>query len=668
MSHPAIRRTGRPGGLTLDGLSNVISGFGTSKDKRHYDTWTFTAPITQMEVESAYRTSWLGRKIHDLPPFDMVRAWRDWQAEADQIEALEAEERRLGLRQKVRKALVWSRLYGGGALILGAAGDPAMPLNIGAVDKGGLKYVHAVTRYQLSVHEIEADLASEFFGQPKHYELSSVNGAVRIHPSRVIPFIGQPVPEGATGVSGQDQFWGDPLLQSLREAIAHADLAQAASAGMMHEAKIDTLSIPDLSSQLSTSEYEARLISRLQVAELAKSVLNSRILDAEEKWETRQINFSGLPDMLDKFLQIVAAAADIPVTRLLGTSAKGLNATGEGDNDNYDEMIASRQELDLRPNLERLDEVLIRSALGVRPPEVHFIFADLEKPDPKEKAEIEDKRADTAKKYVDAGLVPLPAMAKAAQNALIERSVYPGLEASLEETKATVGLPIEMFKALLTAWQSGGSPLEVVHERLKAAGLTSMEFDAFREAIEAGGPALGTMEEPEEGEEDEPEGPGELKDAAPRPLYVRRDVVNHAEIEAWAKSQGFRSTLGAKMHVTVLYSRQPVDWLSMGENWSGDGKGQVTIQPGGPRLVEPLGDKGAITLLFVSTELQWRHRNMVEAGASHDYPDYTPHITISYEKGDANLDTIEPYRGRIVLGPEIFETIDEDWASKVIEA
>ncbi|WP_438802171.1 hypothetical protein, partial [Enterobacter hormaechei] len=42
----------------------------------------------------------------------------------------------------------------------------------------------------------------------------------------------------------------------------------------------------------------------------------------------------------------------------------------------------------------------------------------------------------------------------------------------------------------------------------------------------------------------------------------------------------------------------------------------------------------------------------------HDYPDYTLHISLT--KATVDLSKVEPYRGRIVLGPEIFEEIRED--------
>lgn len=670
---PHIRRTGRPGGLTMDGLTNVISGVGTARDKQRYSTWDL-ALTTPAEVEAAYRTSWLVRKIHDLPPWDMTRAWRNWQAKSDEIEKIEAEERRLGVIAKVARALLWARLYGGGALVMGLPGNPSEPAQAKG-ESGQLSYLHVLTRHQLKIVDIDRDPVSPFFEQPVAYQLTSAKGQVEIHPSRVIPFIGQPIPAGNMGVQNEDTFWGDPLLQVVRAAVANADLTQNGTASLVHEAKVDTLKIPGLSANLATADYEARLTKRLTAAEFAKSFLNTRILDAEEEWDTRQLTFSGLPDLLDRFLQIVAAAADIPVTRLLGTSARGLNATGEGDNDNYDEMIAARQKTELKPQLDRLDAFLIPSALGKASPSTFYVFAPLDTPDPTEEANRQAKRAETAKTLADSGLVPLPALAKAIQNSLIEDAVYPGLEAALEESKATVGLPIEMFKTLLLSWQSGGAPREVLFTRLSEAGLLpkGMTQDRFEAAIEEEGGALGAMTDPANdnpGDDDEEAAPpAAVNDAQPRTLYVSRKVINAAEIIAWAKGQGFATTLEPDdLHVTVAYSRAPVDWMKVEEDWSGTKDGRITVNAGGPRLVERLGDKGAVVLMFASSTLAWRHMAIRQAGASWDYAEYQPHVTLTYQGGDIDLATVEPYRGVIELGPEVFEELNEGWHEGLAES
>jgi hypothetical protein len=107
--------------------------------------------------------------------------------------------------------------------------------------------------------------------------------------------------------------------------------------------------------------------------------------------------------------------------------------------------------------------------------------------------------------------------------------------------------------------------------------------------------------------------------------------------------------------------------MKMGETWSGDEKGNLIVKPGGPRAVEKLGEN-AVVLLFASSELVWRHKSMVEAGASHDWDEYQPHVTISYEvPGGVDLEQIKPFTGELRFGPEIFEPLDLDWKAKVSE-
>lgn len=155
---------------------------------------------------------------------------------------------------------------------------------------------------------------------------------------------------------------------------------------------------------------------------------------------------------------------------------------------------------------------------------------------------------------------------------------------------------------------------------------------------------------------------GQTADAAPRTLYVRRDVANAAEIIAWAKGQGFKTTLPADdLHVTIAYSRNPVDWMAMGSAWDDE----VKIPKGGPRLMEKFGE--ARVLLINSNMLRWRHSEMVEAGATWDHPEYQPHITISYDPEAPDLADVEPYQGEIILGPEIFQEVKEDWPAGLKE-
>ncbi|MCS0501612.1 phage portal protein [Ancylobacter mangrovi] len=152
----------------------------------------------------------------------------------------------------------------------------------------------------------------------------------------------------------------------------------------------------------------------------------------------------------------------------------------------------------------------------------------------------------------------------------------------------------------------------------------------------------------------------EEKSSAPRSLYVSRPLRNGAEFLRWARSQGFRNLLPVEdLHVTLIHSRNAIDWMSIERSWNPNDEGEIVIPPGGPRIVETMNSsKGAaVALKFVSAELEWRHEQIIEAGASHDWPDYQPHITFTYEPGDVGLQRVEPYQGKLVFGPERFREI-----------
>ncbi|MEF2554323.1 anti-CBASS Acb1 family protein [Aurantimonas sp. A2-1-M11] len=76
----------------LDSIVNILTGQGLGKGKSQGSTYAFT-PMDPMELDAAHCGSWLARKVIDIPAMDMCREWRDWQAENDEIEKIEAEEK-----------------------------------------------------------------------------------------------------------------------------------------------------------------------------------------------------------------------------------------------------------------------------------------------------------------------------------------------------------------------------------------------------------------------------------------------------------------------------------------------------------------------------------------------------------------------------------------------
>lgn len=582
-----------------DDLMNVISGLGTGRDKNVYNTFA-VRHVTSAEVNAAYRSSGLTRKVHDIYPLEMTRAGRDWQTKGDELDALYAEETRLKVWPKLRLLAQRARLYGGGALLLGInRGAPSDPITAEQLRPGDLQFIHVLTPDQLRVEAIDRDPSSEFYGEPEYYRLTDSRSTL-VDPSRVIPLIGQAHPDPMQ----EQRFWGDPLLTSLWSALSNSDLVHQTAAALLPEVKADTISIPGLGQMLLSCDGEAQVTKRIAAASLMQSMFNVRLLDGGDgtdrnpgdKWETRQLSLAGFPEFMAAFKACVAAETDIPYTRLAGMSPGGLNASGESEQLDWGKAVNSRQEVELRPVLDRLDPFL---AANVGQSEVpYFSFAPIDQPTETQKWDIEKKRAEVFKIYIDTGEFG-PDLVASTRLAMAESDMWPGLEPEAPEE----------------------------------------EFDAEAAAAEEA---------------------ARLSDGAPRSLYVSRPVLPETvrALQAWAKEQGLPE-LQDDLHVTVMFSRTAVDWIKMGQDYrdfNGKGDGEMVVTAGGPRVVEPLGDRTAV-LMFASSDLSWRNREMREMGASWDYSDYQPHISLTGKP--VSLDGVEPFRGAIHLGAEKFEEIDD---------
>ena len=577
----------------LDSLTNLVANLGTGRDKA---ASSYYSPhlLSDVQLADAYRYAWLPRKIVDCPPMDATRNWRAWQGSSDEIEALEAEEKRLNLRGKVRDALTKARTLGGGAIVIGPARnseDMTKPLNPGSIQRGGIPYLLVMSRVDLIAGDIDRDPMSPYYNRPKWYQARGAMD-VKIHPSRVVRFIGAAVPDESVMQGGLNQGWGDSVLTSVYNACRDFDSTMSNVASLVFESKVDVFKIPDFMRQVGNAEYRDRVLQRTTLSATSKGINGALLMDKEEEYESKSASFGGLDAIIDRFMQVVSGAADIPLTRLMGVTSKGLGNSGDTDLTNYYDRVRGMQELEMGPEMQILDECLIRSALGARPAALHYVWRSLWQTTPKERADIGKTTADTIKTIADTKLFNSEALAKAAENALVEAEILPGLE------------------------------------------------EAMGDQLEEPTPA-----------------PVVVGDAAPQSLYVSRKVVNSAAILAWAKDQGI--TAQDDLHVTITYSRDPVDWMKIGAAWYNEPDGKLSIPPGGPRMLDKFGD--ALVLLFNSWQLSSRHGDMRELGASWDHGDYQPHITIAYNSNKLP-DTIKPYTGPIVLGPEIFEPVDENWA------
>jgi hypothetical protein len=233
-------------------------------------------------------------------------------------------------------------------------------------------------------------------------------------------------------------------------------------------------------------------------------------------------------------------------------------------------------------------------------------------------------------------------------------------------TPKDVGKITDALRSLASAGATISNRDPVVNNVRDLMGVERMPEELIDLEMEA--------EEALRGEADDPDAPADPEDeeeeeqigtakANAHPLYVERKLLNADDVIAWAKENGFEATVPPdEMHVTVTYSRTPVDPMKMGIAGN-----KIEVPEGGPRAVQPLGDKGAVVLHFKSPAIEQRHYEMIAAGASHDFPEFQTHVTITYDGGGIDLAGMKPYSGPLIFGPELFSPLDDDWKDKITE-
>ncbi|QOI66641.1 hypothetical protein [Erwinia phage FBB1] len=110
-----------------------------------------------------------------------------------------------------------------------------------------------------------------------------------------------------------------------------------------------------------------------------------------------------------------------------------------------------------------------------------------------------------------------------------------------------------------------------------------------------------------------------------------------------------------KLHTTIVYSRVNVPYKVASGSFEIADKGKLTV-------FETQSGNRALVLEMDSDYLSARHSYAKALGASYDYPDYRPHITLSYNIGVLNFSG--EYKVPVVLDREYSEELDLEWSDK----
>jgi phage-related protein (TIGR01555 family) len=404
-----------------DGWKNVYTGVGDALRDKSLQGVPEVERLTPQEIDDLLEGSDMPARIVEAPAEDMTR--RGWTVhiagDSKAEKATKAILEDLEVRAKMQEALEYASAFGGAGILLGAmdgAVDISRPLKLDRVK--GLKWMNVLAAPELRAVDWYDDVAEEHYGKPSVFEAiprrfssgrriitssSAASSTVRplVHESRLLKFYGTRLPPARRAVSSG---WGGSVLSRSVRVLRSFDQTWDGAALLLHDFAQAIFKIKGLTDLLVQGDDEA-IINRATTIDMARSIARAILLDAEdEDFERKSTSLAGYPEMLDKFSLRLAAAARMPVTKLMGQAPAGLNATGESDIRFWYDFCSSRQTNEILPALNYLLKCIFLSkdgpTNGVEPEEWTVEFAPLWQPTDAEKADVRLKVAQADAVYL----------------------------------------------------------------------------------------------------------------------------------------------------------------------------------------------------------------------------------------------------------------------------
>lgn len=432
--------------------------------------WFAAQSFVGYQISAILMQHWLIDKACTMPAKDAVRKGYDITVnDGTEVKPEVLDEiRDLDKKFKIKKEMIEFVRFGRGfgirvALFEVESPDPnyySYPFNIDGVTPHSYKGISQIDPYWM-VPELTTssslDPASRDFYEPTYWRI----GSRTIHKSHLVIMT---TGEVADVLKPAYFFGGVSIPQKIYERVYAAERT-ANEAPMLAMTKRVTALYTNAAKALAnqsafdrTLEWWSNLRDNFAVKVLDKD---------DDKMEQFDISLTDLDNVIMTQYQLVAAIAEVPGTKLLGTQPKGFNSTGEFEESSYHETLESMQSDDLEPLLRRHHQLLVQSEIvpkyGMKRFAVTVAWNPLDALTAKEQAEV-----NLAKSQNDAVLVDIGSIdAQDSRDRIITdpNSGYSGLSSKLPPLPGMPGgppLPLGAQNAIATGGGAGGGGVQPV--------------------------------------------------------------------------------------------------------------------------------------------------------------------------------------------------------------
>jgi hypothetical protein len=431
-----------------DSWENLIFGIGGPRDPSSGTVFRERGRLPDTELEALMAQDHFAAKIVEGLPRHAMRPGWDLSAigEPQKIAALRdayaAEESRLLVRKKMREGAFWGRTFGGAVTWIGVndGGAPQYtPLDetkIRSVD-----FLHTFDRRHVFIWSYYQDPQHPKYGEPESYRLLPVPlPSMSIAPLGAGPFGGNP--NGSTfytqeALKGRDiigtvvhetrlvrwpgqvttfqrrlflQGWDDSIFERCWEALKQVGEDFAGKSLLLGRISQAVYKIKRLYEMGAGQEAEA-LAKRMAIIDMTRSRARAVLLDQDrEDFLNVAQPMAGMSELMDRGIQRLAAAGNMPVSILIELASAGAEAASDADVDRWDEAAEAWREEELRQRHEYIARLILTAkdgpTTGTLPDHWTIKYRPLRTARPMDAANVRKTNAEAAAIAIDKGIAP----------------------------------------------------------------------------------------------------------------------------------------------------------------------------------------------------------------------------------------------------------------------
>lgn len=385
----------------MAGMGTQISQADTMwLNNRWYLISNFRQLLSEMYVEHG-----IVQTLVDQPVEDAFRSGfevKSSQIDGDDHERLWNYMERHGVIEAIKQSAKWARLFGGGGVFIITDQDPTKPLNVKAIKEDSPLEFRAVDMWELynSQVNIDGDIGEGDFLTKDSDRWFDYYGH-RVHESRVKIIKGKQPP---SFIRPRLRGWGMSELERIVRTFNQYMKNQNVVFELLDEAKIDVYKIKGMNTALLNASGTNALTNRVQMGNMIKNYLNALTMDVEDDYQQKQMNFTGLGEMLVQIRQGIAADLKMPITKLFGISAAGFSS-GEDDIENYNSMIESEVRAKIKFHVIEIVGICCQKLFGIVPDDLTINFNPLRILKSTEEEEVKNHQFNRVMSAYQSGLI-----------------------------------------------------------------------------------------------------------------------------------------------------------------------------------------------------------------------------------------------------------------------